>query len=85
MKLGILSDSHHGARNDSVPMQNMMAKFYREVVFPTFDEHQVTHVIHAGDVVDRRKYLNIGTARFTHEHYDRPMAARKITQHITTP
>jgi predicted phosphodiesterase len=83
MKIGILADSHHGARNDSVPMQNMMAKFYGEVVFPTFDACGVSHVIHLGDVVDRRKYLNIATARFMHEHYNQPMAERGITQHIT--
>ena len=82
MKIALLADSHFGARNDSAPMQQSMAQFYSRVFFPTLDQWDIKTVIHLGDYFDRRKYTNIGTARFVHETYSLPISQRGITQHI---
>lgn len=82
MKVAIITDTHFGARNDSLPMQQNMAKFYSRVFFPHVDEHEVKAIIHAGDFFDRRKYCNIGTARFIHETYGAPVRERGLPQYI---
>lgn len=39
-----------------------------EFVLPFIREHNIKHVIHAGDLVDRRKYINVNTAhRLRHD------------------
>lgn len=84
MNVAILCDTHFGARSDSAPMQQNMAKFYDKVFFPAIDAHDVKVVIHAGDFFDRRKYTNIGTARFVHDTYRAPLQQRGIPQHMIT-
>ena len=84
MQVAIVADTHFGARNDSAPMQASMAKFFERVFFPAIDEHHVEAIIHAGDFFDRRKYCNIGTARFVNDTYHAPIAARNIPQYMIT-
>jgi DNA repair exonuclease SbcCD nuclease subunit len=84
MKVALVADTHFGARNDSAPMQQNMAKFYERVFFPALDEHNVKAVVHAGDFFDRRKYCNIGTARFVHDTYRAPLLARGLPQYMIT-
>lgn len=84
MITAILCDTHFGARNDSGPMQASMAKFFEKVFFPAVDAHKVEAVLHAGDFFDRRKYCNIGTARFVHDTYRGPMRERGLPQYTIT-
>ena len=37
---------------------NYFRKFYEEVFFPTLQERGIDTIIHMGDVVDRRKFIN---------------------------
>jgi DNA repair exonuclease SbcCD nuclease subunit len=80
--VAIITDSHFGARSDSLPMQASMRRFYEELFFPALDRHAVKTVLHAGDYGDRRKYVNIGTSNFVDSVYQRPLADRGIEQHI---
>lgn len=81
-KIAVLTDSHFGARGDSLPMQASMERFYNEVFFPTLDKHNCQVMLHAGDYGDRRKYVNMGTANFVERVYQRPLAKRGIKQHV---
>jgi DNA repair exonuclease SbcCD nuclease subunit len=76
----IITDTHFGARNDSVHMQQNMKRFLDDVFFPTLDEYNVDTVWHGGDYVDRRKYVNFSTARFIYESYRTPLNRRNITE-----
>ena len=58
MKVAVISDTHWGARNDSQAFMNYFRKFYEEVFFPTLQERGIDTIIHMGDVVDRRKFIN---------------------------
>lgn len=63
MKLAMITDTHFGARSDSLIFADYFNRFYYEFFFPYLKENGIDHLFHLGDVVDRRKYINYVTAR----------------------
>ena len=61
MKIALITDTHFGARNDSLVFSEFFRKFYKNIFFPTLEERNKKSVIHLGDVVDRRKFINYKT------------------------
>lgn len=82
MKIALITDTHWGVRNDSPIMHNHMKKFLDEVFFPTIDREGIDTIIHLGDLVDRRKYINYVTARRLRKDFLDPIQSRKITMHV---
>ena len=58
MKIALINDTHFGARGDSQLFFDYFMKFFDEVFFPYLEEHDIKTVIHAGDLMDRRKFVN---------------------------
>jgi DNA repair exonuclease SbcCD nuclease subunit len=58
MKIAILNDSHFGARGDSQLFFDYFMKFFDDVFFPYLKENDIKTIIHAGDLMDRRKFVN---------------------------
>jgi DNA repair exonuclease SbcCD nuclease subunit len=58
MKIAILTDTHWGARNDDLNVYQNMREFFEESFFPVLKNKNIKHIIHMGDVFDRRKFLN---------------------------
>jgi DNA repair exonuclease SbcCD nuclease subunit len=56
-----LTDTHWGARGDSLVFINYFEDFYRDVFFPKLLEENITHLLMLGDTFDRRKYINYVT------------------------
>jgi len=69
MKIALITDTHFGARSDSIPFDNFFKKFYDEIFFPTLERENITCVIHLGDVFDRRKYINFNTLKSSREYF----------------
>lgn len=63
MKLAFITDTHWGARGDNLAFTEYFNRFYYNQFFPYLEEHGVSNIIHLGDIVDRRKYINFVTAR----------------------
>ena len=61
MKYALITDTHFGARNDSLVFSTFFQKFYENIFFPTLKERNIKSVIHLGDVVERRKFINFKT------------------------
>jgi DNA repair exonuclease SbcCD nuclease subunit len=61
-KVAIITDTHFGARNDGPDIMENQKRFYTDVFFPELERNKVTHVLHGGDLVDRRKFVNFKTA-----------------------
>lgn len=63
MLIALINDTHFGARGDNRDILAHQIKFYREVFWPYIKEHNIKHVFHLGDIVDRRKFINYITYR----------------------
>jgi DNA repair exonuclease SbcCD nuclease subunit len=82
MKIAIITDTHWGVRNDNSAFLDNNKKFLDDIFFPYLDAHSIDTVIHLGDLVDRRKYLNINTAKRLREDFIRPLHQREIRPHL---
>ena len=69
MKIAILNDTHFGVRNDSEAFRNYQLKFFNDIFFPYLKKHNIKTIVHLGDVVDRRKFINFETASTFKEHF----------------
>lgn len=58
MKIAIVNDTHAGARGDNPHINDFFFKFWDTIFFPALKEHKVDRIVHLGDVVDRRKFIN---------------------------
>ena len=59
MKVAIITDTHYGARKGSKHFHDYFELFYRDVFFPSLEEHQIDTVIHMGDIFDSRKAIDL--------------------------
>ena len=59
MKVAIITDTHYGARKGSKYLHDYFEMFYRDVFFPSLEEHQIDTVIHMGDIFDSRKAIDL--------------------------
>ena len=69
MKIALITDTHFGARNDNLNFNEYFFEFYENQFFPYLKEHDITDVIHLGDVMDRRKYVSYRIAKDFRERF----------------
>lgn len=81
-KIALITDTHYGIRGDNQVFYEYFKLFYSEIFFPYIDEHKIDTVIHLGDVVDRRKYINYLTSRKLDEQLMQPMFDRGLDVHV---
>ena len=82
MKIALLNDTHFGCRNDSPAFIEYQNKFYNDLFFPYLLENNIKCLVHLGDVVDRRKFINHNTAHnFKKVFWDR-LEENNIDTHI---
>lgn len=82
-KIAIICDTHFGVRSDNVHFHDYFSKFFKDVFFPYIDENDIKHIIHLGDVTDKRKQINFLTASVLHEQFIKPIMDRNIELHVT--
>ena len=82
MKIAILNDTHFGVRNDSEAFRNYQLKFFNDIFFPYLKKHNIKTIVHLGDVVDRRKFINFETASTFKEHFWDILWKEKLDTHI---
>ena len=58
MKVGLICDTHYGAKKGSKHLHDYFELFYKNVFFPALEEHGVEAIIHMGDAFDSRKSID---------------------------
>jgi DNA repair exonuclease SbcCD nuclease subunit len=81
-KIALVTDTHFGARSDSIPFDNFFRRFYEEIFFPEIDKRGIKHVIHLGDCFDRRKYINFNTLSSCRNYFFDEIKKRDIELHM---
>lgn len=82
MKLALITDTHWGMRNDHAAFMDNTKCFLDNIFFPYIDSNNISTVVHLGDLLDRRKYVNINTARRLREDFLTPLKERNLDVHI---
>ena len=82
MKIALIADTHFGVRNDSQIFQKYFDKFLDNVFFPELDERDINTLIHLGDLVDRRKYINYVTLNSVRRNFIYRLGDLGIDTHI---
>ena len=82
MKIAILNDTHFGARSDSPIFNDYFYKFLETNFFPYLKQNNITTLIHLGDVVDRRKFVNFKIAHDLRNRFFNRLWKEKIDTHI---
>ena len=81
-KIVLLTDTHFGARNDSAIFREYFFKFYNELFFPFLEDNNIKTVVHLGDIVDRRKYINFNTLKSFRDDFVFRLGRMGIDTHI---
>jgi len=61
MKIALITDTHFGVRNDNPLFLEYFDKFLDNIFFPELKRRKIENIIHLGDMMDRRKYVNFNT------------------------
>jgi DNA repair exonuclease SbcCD nuclease subunit len=82
MRVGIITDTHFGARNGKEYAHAFYEKFFSTVFFPTLAKEGIDTVLHLGDVFDTRKYLDYYSLKRSKEYFFEPLAKANIKVHM---
>jgi DNA repair exonuclease SbcCD nuclease subunit len=82
MKIALVTDTHFGVRNDSVKFLDYFDRFYSNHFFPEIEKRGIDTIIHLGDIVDRRKYINYVTLRRMKEMFIQPCEDKGMDLHV---
>ena len=78
MKIAIITDTHMGARKGSTHLHDYFELFYKNVFFPTLEEHGIDTIIHMGDVFDSRKSIDYQSLEWSRQIVFEPLKKYKV-------
>jgi DNA repair exonuclease SbcCD nuclease subunit len=78
MKIALITDTHWGARNDGLAFLYNYKQFFDNIFFPEILKRKINIVVHLGDIVERRKYINYYTLQRMKEDFITPCHQNNI-------
>ena len=81
-KVAFITDTHYGVRNDNHHFYKYFSDFLNQVFFPTLEVREIDKVVHLGDIVDRRKFINFLTAQHLRQDFINPLSDLGIPMDI---
>ena len=78
MRLAIITDTHYGARKGSKHLHDYFEMFYRDIFFPSLEEHKIDTIIHMGDIFDSRKAIDLQSLEWSKKVVFEPLKKYKV-------
>jgi DNA repair exonuclease SbcCD nuclease subunit len=78
VRVALLTDTHAGIRGDSTAFHDKAKLFYDKLFFPYLVDNGIGAVVHLGDIVDRRKYINYNSAARLRSDFLEPLEALSL-------
>ena len=78
MKVAVLADIHYGVRGDSAIFLDHLKRFWDNTFFPYIEQNEIDTIIIAGDLVDRRKFINFNTLRRMREDFVSRLSGKNV-------
>ena len=82
MKIALITDTHFGARGDDPAFNEFFFKFWENTFFPYIKENKITTVVHLGDIVDRRRFINFVTLHNLRKRFVAKIKEMNIDFHV---
>ena len=82
MKFALLNDTHAGVRNSSDIFINYQEDFYTNVFFPYLLENDIKHIVHLGDALEHRRFINYKALNAHRVHFLDKLREHGITMDI---
>jgi DNA repair exonuclease SbcCD nuclease subunit len=80
-KIALICDTHYGVRSDSPVFHDYFRRSMKSFI-DHIETNNIQHVIHLGDLFDRRKYLSYLTSSVCRETFLIPLNEMGISTHI---
>lgn len=81
-KYAIVTDTHAGARSDSLLFNEYFFEFWEKTFFPYLERNNIKNVIHMGDLVDRRKFINFAVSDAWHKRFFQKLQSMDVRLHV---
>lgn len=81
-KILIITDTHHGIKNDNIIIHDTYKKFYSEILFPYIKENNIEYMFHLGDVFDKRHHITGLTLKRFKDDFLLPLSQLNIESHF---
>lgn len=78
MKIAIITDTHFGVRNSNTFLREKQKEFFENTFFPYIDRFKIQHLIHLGDLFDKRKSVDYITLSFVNKYFMDQLNSRNI-------
>lgn len=75
MKVALICDTHWGVRGDNIAFLDYFKKSVDDFFLPELRKRGIEKIIHLGDLVDRRKYINFMTLNRLRKDFLEPINA----------
>ena len=82
MKIAFLNDTHAGIRNSSDIFIQNQDDFYTKVFFPYLLENEIKHIVHLGDALEHRRFVNYKALNAHRLHFLEKLREYGITMDI---
>ena len=83
MKIAVINDTHFGVKNDSLFFLEESLNFFEKQFFPYLLQNNIRTVLHLGDLMDRRKYVNFFTLNQVQDRFIDFFGNNNIDLHLT--
>jgi len=82
MKIAIIADTHFGVRSDSPAFAEYQYRFLDDIFFPYLEKNNINTLIHLGDIVDRRKFVNFKTLNDFRKRFMNRLSDLNVHTHL---